>query len=281
MGGRGRGLLLATSSVGRPGAPQQRRTSPSGIRASASSGPPETNADTWRRQPRASGRRWPPAVGRAQGCGTEAPAHLSETPTTSYHGFLDRTPVSKHKAMNACSRDRSASLSSAAASSTVRDCDGRPACPCGVSTSAETFRRARSWALGVANNLGKAVVRLLKRPGGMRGRHLRQRTPHILYGQVLQRDRPDHSQQWLQRVAVDLDRLGDTAGKAVSQPVVDGLRDRVPGDGSDASVELRVQLLKLVPDLSLGRPADLLTERFPSASKPSETTPRQRPAQVL
>lgn len=36
---------------------------------------------------------WPtvaPAVGRAQECGTEAPAHLSDTPTMSYH---DRAPV--------------------------------------------------------------------------------------------------------------------------------------------------------------------------------------------
>lgn len=49
------------------------------------------------------------------------------------------------KALGACNRDFSDSLSSAVACSTVRDCDGRPSCPRGVSTRAETFPRTRSW----------------------------------------------------------------------------------------------------------------------------------------
>jgi hypothetical protein len=64
---------------------------------------------------------------------------------------------------------------------------------CGQSTSAETFRRTRSCPLGVAHGPGQAVVRLLRRPGGMRRGRLRQRPPHVLHGQFLQRNRPDDS----------------------------------------------------------------------------------------
>ena len=45
--------------------------------------------------------------------------------------------------MNACNRDLSAASTSALACSRVSDSDCRPSCPCGVSTSAETFRRTK------------------------------------------------------------------------------------------------------------------------------------------
>ena len=73
--------------------------------------------------------------------------------------------------------------------------------------------------LSVPQRPRQAVVRLLQRPGRMRGRHLRQRRPHILHGQLLQRDRADNGQQRPQRVPVDLDRLGRAARQALSQPV--------------------------------------------------------------
>jgi len=68
----------------------------------------------------------------------------------------------------------------------------------------------------------------------------------------------------LQSIPVGLDRLRDAPGQPVGQPVVDGLRDRVTVTGPHTSVELGVQLLKPVPDLSLGRPADLLADPLPA-----------------
>jgi hypothetical protein len=159
--------------------------------------------------------------------------------------------------MNACSRDRSAASSSAPAWSRVSDCDGRPVRPCGVSTSAETFRRTRSLPLSVPHSPRQAVVRLLRRPGGMRRRHLRQRHPHVLHSQVLQRDRPDNREQRAQRVPVNFDRLGSTVRQTLGQPVGNSLLNRVPVHSPHAGVEFGVHFFELVPNLSLGLAADL------------------------
>lgn len=84
--------------------------------------------------------------------------------------------------MNACGRDCSAASSRAAACSTVSDCDGRPASPGGVSTRADS-------------------------------RRIQQGTADVLDGEIFARDRPDDGEQGLQRVPVDLGRLGGTSGK--------------------------------------------------------------------
>jgi hypothetical protein len=102
--------------------------------------------------------------------------------------------------MYACSRDSCAAFSSAAACSTVSACDGRPSRPRGVSTSAETFRRTRS------------------RPSACRSARVRQlcafcsvgvewvaaifasAPPHILHGQVPQRDPANDREHRTQRI---------------------------------------------------------------------------------
>ena len=107
---------------------------------------------------------------------------------------------------------------------------------------------------------GEAVVRLLQRPGGVRGRHLGQRGPDVLDGQILQKDRPDDGKERSQRVPVNLDRLGGTPRKPLRQPVGNGLLHGVPLHRPDARVQLGVQLLEPVLDLSLGLAADLLAD---------------------
>jgi hypothetical protein len=72
------------------------------------------------------------------------PAPRSTCSHVSARASSDRTPVSRHSTMNACSRDASAASSSAEACVSVSDCDGRPSSPPGVSTSADAFRRTRS-----------------------------------------------------------------------------------------------------------------------------------------
>jgi hypothetical protein len=115
----------------------------------------------------------------------------------------------------------------------------------------------------------------------MRLRHLRQRHPHVLNSQVLQRNRPDNREQGPQRVPVDLDRLGGTVRQAFGQPVGHGLLNGVPVHCPEARVELGVHFLQLVSDLGLGLAADLLADPLPVRVEADETTPRQRPSQVL
>jgi hypothetical protein len=98
----------------------------------------------------------------------------------------------------------------------------------------------------------------------VRGRHLGQRGPHILHGQVLQWDPADDGQQRPQRIPVNLNRLGGAARQPLGQPVSHGLLDRVAVRGPDARVKLGVQLLELVLDLGPGRAADLLADPLPA-----------------
>ena len=115
----------------------------------------------------------------------------------------------------------------------------------------------------------------------MRGRHFRQGGPHVLDGQIPQRDRPDKGEQRLQCVLVDLYRFGCAAGETLSQPVGHRLLDRVAVRSPDARVELRVHS-SLSLSLTSVRvlPLTFLRIRLPSPANPSETTPRHRPAQV-
>ena len=110
------------------------------------------------------------------------------------------------------------------------------------------------------NRPRQADMRLLDRPSGMRSRHFRQRAPYILDGQVLQRDGSDDRKQRSQRVSVSLDRLGGSAGQTFGQPVNNSLLNGVAVASPHTRIELRVQLLKPVPDLGLGLPADLLAD---------------------
>jgi hypothetical protein len=92
----------------------------------------------------------------------------------------------------------------------------------------------------------------------MRRRHLRRRHPHVLNGQVLQRDRPDNREQGPQRVPVDFDRFGGPIRQPLGQPVGNSLLDHVPVHSPHARVEFGVHLFELVSNLSLGLAADLL-----------------------
>jgi hypothetical protein len=165
--------------------------------------------------------------------------------------------------MYACSRESSAAASSAAACSRVSAWDGRPSRPCGVSTSAETFRRTRFRPSAVTQGPGEAVVRLLQRWRGVGDRHLRQGGADVLDGQVAQRDPPGHREDRAERVPVDLDGLGGPAGQALGQPVGNRHIHRVARSGPDARVQLRMQRLELVLDFGPGLAAELLADPLP------------------
>jgi hypothetical protein len=76
-------------------------------------------------------------------------------------------------------------------------------------------------------------------------------------------------------------RLGGTSRQPFVEPGGYGLLHRVTLGGPQASIQLGVQRLELVLDPVRVWPLTFLRIRLPSASNPSETTPRQRPEQVL
>jgi len=115
----------------------------------------------------------------------------------------------------------------------------------------------------------------------VRGRHLLQRRPHVLHGQLLQRNPPDNVSNGRSESRFRLDRLGGTPGQPFVEPVGHGLLHRVTLGGPQAGIQLRVQRLSLSLTSVRVWPLTFLRTHFPSAPKPSETTPRQRPEQVL
>ena len=148
----------------------------------------------------------------------------------------------------------------ATAWSRVRDLDGRPSWPLGVSARAATLRLTRSLASACRMARLSARCPIEHRGGGVPGRHGGQRLPHVGGGQVAELAGADDGQDRLQDVLVLGDCLGGAAVQPVGEPVLGGLPDGVVGVaglGGDAFVELGVQVAELVHDGGLGRAADL------------------------
>jgi hypothetical protein len=115
----------------------------------------------------------------------------------------------------------------------------------------------------------------------MCGRHLLKRRPHVLHGQVFERDRPDDGQQRPQRVPVRLDRLGRAPRQPFVQPVGHGLLDRVARRTAHARIQLAVQSLELVLDLGPGLAADFPADPLAVRIKPERDHPAPAPGTGL
>src|SRR5215467_8160397 len=124
---------------------------------------------------------------------------------------------------------------------------------------------------------------LLQGAGRIPRRHLRERRPHVVRGQVGQTDRSEIGKQRLQRIVVGLDRLGRQAGQAVSQPIDHGLLEGVTVWRRYPGIEFGMESPQLVPDLGLGLGADLLAAPLPvrAEAKRNHTTPAARTALVV
>jgi hypothetical protein len=133
-------------------------------------------------------------------------------------------------------------------------------------------------SLSLTNRTGRTVVRLLQSPRSVRGRHLVERTPHILCRQVGERNGADTRKQWPQRVTIGLDGLGSSARQPRFEPVGNCVGDRIAVPRPDPSIQLRVERFQLAFTSVLVVPLTFLRIRVPPGPWPRETTPRHRPS---
>ena len=148
----------------------------------------------------------------------------------------------------------------ATAWSRVRDLDGRPCWPLGVSARIGDVAADQVAGFGVPDGALEREVPHAHRRGGVPGGHRGQRLADVGRGQVAELAGADDVQDRLQDVLVLGDRLGGAAVQPVGEPVLGGLPDGVVGVaglGGDPFVELGVQVAELVHDGGLGRAADL------------------------
>ena len=150
----------------------------------------------------------------------------------------------------------------AAAWSRVRDLDGRPCWPLGVSAGVATLRATRSLAsacrMARFNARCPIVTTAVEYPAAI--------AVSVGRGQVAEFPGADDGQDRLEDVLVLRDRFGGAAVEPGGEPVRGGLPDGVVGVaglGGDALVELEVQVAELVHDGGLGRAADLAAGAFP------------------
>ena len=161
-----------------------------------------------------------------------------------------------------------AAVITATAWSRVRDLDGRPSWPLGVSARAATLRADQVVGFGVPDGALERQVPHGHRRGGVPGRHGGQRLPHVGRGQVAELAGADDGQDRLEHVLVLGDGLGGAAVEPVGEPVLGGLPHGVVGVarlGGDPLVELGVQVAELIHHGGLGLAADLPPLALPVA----------------
>jgi hypothetical protein len=168
--------------------------------------------------------------------------------------------------------------------SRVRDWEGRPGWPLGVSARAATLRAIRSLASACRMAFEREVPHA-HRGGGVPGRHGGQRLPDVGGSQVAELAGSDDLQDRLQDVLVLRHRFGGAAVQAVGEPVLGGLPECVVGVAGlrgDALVELVVQVPELVDDGRFGGAADLAAGPCAVAGVPGGefATPQARAASV-
>ena len=153
-----------------------------------------------------------------------------------------------------------AAVMTAMAWSRVRDLDGRPGWPLGVSARVATLRLIRS--LASACRMARLSARCpmltaaVEYPAGHGGQGL----PDVGGREVAEFAGADHGQDRLEHVLVLRDRFGGATLETVGEPVLGGLPERVVGVAGlrgGALVELVVQVAELVDDGGFGGAADL------------------------
>ncbi len=123
--------------------------------------------------------------------------------------------------------------------------------------------------VGLPDRPDQHVVRDLHRPRRHPRRHRRQGDLNIPGGEVGQPDRAQLLVQRLgDRVPVQAHRPRREAIQANSEPVVEGIANRVAPPRPQSALHLLMQIPQLVPDLSLGPPRDLLANTRPSRAEP-------------
>jgi hypothetical protein len=175
----------------------------------------------------------------------------------------DRTPVTRHRTMYACSREPSAASSSAPACVKVSDREGRPSRPRRVSTSAETLRRTRSCPSACRTARVRQLCAFCS---------VRVTCVAAIFFSAVRTSCTVRSRSGIVPMIASSGRsesrltstvLAERPGRPSSSQSATAFFDRIGRSGPDTGVQFRVQRLELVLDLGLGLAADLAADPLP------------------